>query len=1610
MSESRRGTRRKRSCWFAVFGFVSLLASVVNGFADLRFDSEPRDEVVEPGGSAVLACSASGLSEASISWRGPDGNTLTFIGDAFRSQLPNGSLLLTNIWSLGSGGRGVRGQEDGVVSASDDDQDGRCGSAAGVRGGPGAQEGFYQCMATIESVGSIVSRKARVGVARPPCIEIHPQDQLVFLGGTAHLACLPAASSSGPPFVGPSYSTTSSPKVSITWLRDGQPLQLDSTRMTVLPSGSLEVDEVSLSDSGQYRCNVSSLGRYRLSRVARLTVERDSEGASRISAPVFSAKPRSSVVVKGRTVVLDCAASGNPRPVITWLKDGVAIDMTFLDSRLMIVGSGSLQIERVQEDDDGTYQCRAENKEDSVDASASLQVLVPPIFVKKPKDHWAFEKEDLELECKVSGRPEPRVHWVKNGDPINQNEYLQVVNGYNLRILGLMGLDSGIFQCIASNPAGNVHAEARLHISQQDSKIKFPQPPTPRYPAAAAAHTIPPVISSHLPSSIDGQPSTGETQPTKDVPSMPRSLAAVYVDKRFVTLKWKPPIKSNSTIFTYSVFYRQEGSERERVVNTTRSRLEEVNVPGLVPGREYWFRVVAHNRHGAGASSSPLKVRTQHEAHVPGPPSNLRVVPTSATSLLIQWEAPTSPPAPSPHQYELYYTEEGSREEHHLLTSEHRYELRNLKKYWEYIIWVAAVSPEGPGAASEEAKARTLSDLPSEAPQNVTAETVSSTSIIVRWEPPSLEGQNGVITGYKIRYRRKGKRRGETVTTAGDQRLYVLTSLEKFSEYQIRMWALTVNGTGPSTEWISAETYENDREEIQVPDPPSSLKARPMANAIAVTWNPPRNPSIMVRGYTIGWGKGIPDVYTQLLDGKQRIYTIESLEANSEYVISLRAYNEMGDGRPVYETVRTREPAVPEPQSQPLVPPVGLRAIILSASTVVLYWTDSSLPKSQVTDSRHYVVRYTSSHHSPSPRYRYFNSTDLNCMLDDLKPNTQYEFTVKLVKGRRESPWSMVVLNTTEEAAPSSAPRDLTVVPVEGQPSVVNLNWQPPKQPNGQITGYVVFYTTDSSQRDRDWVVEGVVGDRMTTPIKGLTPATTYSFKIQARNHKGYGPLSSTVSFTTAAGYGVPLLESGAAVKDGRGGGLSSTMIIYIAVGTASIFALCMVIIITVFCCRHRNSHGPDRSKKGYMKGTIKGKIGAGIGAGSSGSGSGQGGKGSVKPPDLWIHHDQMELKALEKTQAQTAATPASASSSTAASPSEHQTTPAAVGGPRHSSTGQDFDSDEKFRPGGGGSLDKRGYISSYVGGEEKTSTARRVIRPKPIALPVDAQKPREPVATATPSNAPNGGAAQHGHHGPQQHHHHHHHGPGLVPSSSDVGGPSVRPMYPRTQYSIARAHVTLDPAAHSPEGAGGYDSVLGPVPNQPSYPGGSSVSGMAPSMQIMPGTSHYGPGMSGMMSSVDGGSGTMGKRGLQGHPLKSFSVPAPPPQSAPSTPQPKHAGLRGQVQAPPPPPAPPPTSGVLPSQGSSSASSSPYKKAPHSPLIMASSSANVASAATSTPKGSRGQAVASGAAASSTWDQVDETTRLQPSYSTEELNQEMANLEGLMKDLNAITASEFEC
>lgn len=181
----------------------------------------------------------------------------------------------------------------------------------------------------------------------------------------------------------------------------------------------------------------------------------------------------------------------------------------------------------------------------------------------------------------------------------------------------------------------------------------------------------------------------------------------------------------------------------------------------------------------------------------------------------------------------------------------------------------------------------------------------------MRWEPPPLEVQNGQIIGYKIRYR-KPKKATQVQTTPANVRHYELKGLDKMAAYQVRVAAMTINGTGPFTEWNLIETYENDLTETQVPAEPAWLRskcqtyqriklvqrnslkniynikffffklfnilARPSAESIMVTWGPPIETEIKVRGYIISWGLGIPDVNTHVLDENSRYYKIAGLE------------------------------------------------------------------------------------------------------------------------------------------------------------------------------------------------------------------------------------------------------------------------------------------------------------------------------------------------------------------------------------------------------------------------------------------------------------------------------------------------------------------------------------------------------------------------------------------------------------------------------------------------------------------------------------------------------------------------------------------------------------
>ncbi|XP_055609211.1 neogenin isoform X2 [Uranotaenia lowii] len=1452
----------------------------------LEFTIEPADLTVPEGNSVLLQCagrlSAKVLREGKIApnirWRGPDGQDIGIVGDTFRSQLANGSLYISSVES----NRGLTG--------------------------------FYHCLLTVDGIGTIVSRSARISIADLPEINQDSHEIYLYTGQTAYFKCMSNTLSSG-----------LESRYQVEWFKDETPLRMDLTRMLLLPSGALEIDEVIPADRGSYQCNVTAGTFSRMSSKSNLNIKSTAGQPQTFAPPSFVIVPQPQTVKEGDTVILDCVANGNPKPTIRWLRNGEEIDMNDLDSRFRIIGTGSLQIDSIQDTDAGDYQCRASNSEDSLDASATVQVQVPPKFVVSPDDKVAYEKEELELQCSIHGKPTPVIQWLKNGDLITPNEYMQIVGGHNLKIFGLIGSDAGMFQCIGTNPAGSVQAAARLEIVEpgqlkRHKNKKYVQ----NQSKMKSIHTDPKLSKSVLDSLLsrvnnkanvnqnkfqydeytvdddyleqqeendededEEEERTYALRPNEDLnklyqsltgarsgddeseighfsnsnypnavtrkysksqldgsgkfaaplPGPPRDLQAQIVKPRFITLSWLEPAKNPDEVISYSVFYKMHTSDRERKITTKSRDEQEVNIQSLLPGKTYQFRVIGNSNHGSGESSQILEVRTHSEENIAGPPQNLRGSAISDKEIQLFWDPPLITTADI-SKYRVYYAEIDNGDEMYSDTTSTDIVIHELRPYTEYTIYVVPWNTMGMGDPSHEVVLKTHSSIPSEPPSNVTLEATSSTSVTIRWQPPPVEDRNGQITGYKIRYR-KNKKGLQVETTPANVRHWELKDLERLSAYQVKIAAMTVNGSGPFTEWHHIETFENDLDESQVPGQPGWIKPHPGAESISVSWASPVHQEIKVRSYILGWGKGIPDEDTTDVEEHIRTFELRNLEPNTEYVISLRARNNMGDGPPIYDTVRTREDS-PIETPTPLEVPVGLRAIPMSGTSIVVYWTDTTLSKSQhVTDNRYYVVKYTP---TSATRFRYYNTTDLNCMIGDLRPTTQYEFAVKVVKGHRQSAWSMSVINSTQQASPVSPPRDLTVSYDERNPLTALLEWQPPKHSNSPITGYVVLYTTDPNKRDRDWNAEAVVGDKTTAEIINLEPHKTYYFKVQTRNSKGYGQFSAMVSQVTGAD-----IDSSEDLKIPN---TLSTELVYMITGF-SILTAATAISVVILLCRKKPEGTPEHAKKSYQKNNA----------------------GIIKPPDLWIHHDQMELKNMDKSQ--------------------HSTTPGSIDGGASSSgamtlprsvNGQDFDHETPISH-VTNSLDKRTYVPGYTG-------------------------------TTTP-----------------------------------LSSTMERPHYPRTQYNMAaRPHISLEQQTLSQQSLLQQPPQLPPAnslvqtPENPyTYEGNYSNPNVT-----------YAPGMT-----VDAP-----KRG-QGHPLKSFSVPAPPA----STPI-----ISSQVQT--------PSVTIRPQN------SSPYKK----PSLSTSSLTN---------RLQTGPAVQHS---------TDEIQRLAPSTSTEELNQEMANLEGLMKDLSAITANEFEC
>ncbi|XP_032355172.1 receptor-type tyrosine-protein phosphatase delta isoform X33 [Etheostoma spectabile] len=180
-----------------------------------------------------------------------------------------------------------------------------------------------------------------------------------------------------------------------------------------------------------------------------------------------------------------------------------------------------------------------------------------------------------------------------------------------------------------------------------------------------------------------------------------------------------------------------------------------------------------------------------------------------------------------------------------------------------------------------------------------------------------------------------------------------------------------------------------------------------------------------------------------------------------------------------------------------------------TATSITLTW-DSGNPE----PVSYYIIQHKSKYSEDS--YKEIDGVaTTRYSVGGLSPYSDYEFRVVAVNNIGRGPHSESIEAKTAEQAPSTAPRQVRGHMLSTTTAVIH--WDEPEEANGQIMGYRVYYTMDSTQHVNVWEKQIVRGSNFVT-IQGLIPNKTYYIKVLAYTSVGDGPLSADLQIIAKTG------------------------------------------------------------------------------------------------------------------------------------------------------------------------------------------------------------------------------------------------------------------------------------------------------------------------------------------------------------------------------------------------------------------------------------------------------------------------------------------------------------
>ncbi|XP_078139281.1 neuronal cell adhesion molecule-like isoform X3 [Centroberyx gerrardi] len=930
-------------------------------------------------------------------------------------------------------------------------------------------EGVYQCTARNEH-GTAVSNNIVIRQSRSPLWSKERNEPIVVQEGVSLvLQCRPPAGL--PPPI-------------IFWMDNNFQRLPQSSRVSQALNGDLYFSNVLKEDSrNDYICyarfpHTQTIQQKQPITVRVLNLDAINETMAAFyndtdlfsEAPVDERKPTflipsgpssSKMVLRGQVLEMECIAEGLPTPEISWTKvsgDLPAKRTSFLHYQK------TLRIVNVSESDSGDYRCTARNRLGSVHHTIRVAVKAAPYWISGPPRNLVLApRETGLLICRASGTPKPTITWAMNGIPIENSpkDLSRKVEDDTVMFTDVQTGSSAVYQCNVSNEYGYLLSNAFVNVLSEPPRV------------LTQANKVYQVIRNHralIDCSSFGSP----------IPKI-----TWFKESRSSTLDGDPYIlHDNGTLEVHVAQARNSGKYTCVARNTLGIYENHVYLEVKEPTRilkQPEYKVVQRGR------SVEFECKVKHD------PS---LIPTM-TWLKDNGELPDD---------ERFIVDSDS------LT------IADVIENDEGVYTCIMNTSLDHDSASAELTVVEATPTPAvaydrpDAPTDLELTDQRERSVQLTWTPG--DEHNSPIQKFLIQYEDSLHHRGHwhNLTEVPGTKTTARLKLSPFIHYTFRVLAL--NAVGLSHPSFPSRMYKTN---AAAPDEnPTGVEGYGTEHDnLVITWKPlsglqSNGPGLQ---YKVMWRqKEVDKEWTSVTVANVSKFVVSGTPTFVPYELKVQAVNEHGTGP---------EPAIAHGHSGedlPVAAPDNVQVLVLNSSLAEVHW--DPLPakaiRGHLKGYKVYYWRERSLHkHNPhhvEKQILTFSGNHSHGMLPGLHPFSLYSFNIRVYNGKGEGPPSPSQQFETPEGVPG-IPSSLIIT----NPNLdsLTLEWAPPHDRNGRLTGYTLKYQPVNNSNELGPVKEvALPANETSVTLLNLKYSTRYKFYLNAKTVRGAGPAISQEAVT----------------------------------------------------------------------------------------------------------------------------------------------------------------------------------------------------------------------------------------------------------------------------------------------------------------------------------------------------------------------------------------------------------------------------------------------------------------------------------------------------------------